>query len=471
MSHKLLLADDSITIRKVVEIIFAKKDFALTVVDNGIAALEKAREIHPDVILADVLMPGKTGYEVSAEIRRDPALKHVPVLLLTGAFEPFDENEAKACGADDFIAKPFESQQLIEKVKSLIELGSARKAQAPLEAPAAPTVQAVPEAAVIPPPVSTAPQAAPAMGGVFLQEEEAEGAAFQLDQLFAAEDAAEALPADDLWDVFELNDIPEDETTEFEAVLEEETSEPFGDFDKVEAARIPEPAAPAAAFVAAPEPGGVFEFGGEFAGFAPETETGDIDLVAEEEPFTLAEEEELPLQEPAGGGIFEFALEPQEEAPLAPESPAAKREAVSVMPEIELEFAPEEEYVPVDSSASGGVFEFAAETEGETTFAGFGEPPVEAAAAVPEMELQFAPEEEYVPAFTAPPAAAPEQPAVSLAEQPAPAVGQLSEEMLSSVVARVSREVIERIAWEVVPDLAETLIREEIRKLKEGLNR
>src|SRR5664279_2214327 len=139
MSNKLLLADDSITIRKVVGIIFANEDYALSVVDNGNAALEKAREIIPDLILADVQMPGNTGYEVCTEVRRDPSLKHIPLLLLTGAFEPFDEEKARQSGADDFISKPFESQQLIEKVKSLIALGKERKMSRPVPETAAAT--------------------------------------------------------------------------------------------------------------------------------------------------------------------------------------------------------------------------------------------------------------------------------------------------------------------------------------------
>ena len=123
MSNKLLLADDSITIQKVVGIIFANEDYELTVVDNGDAALEKAKQIIPDIILVDALMPGKTGYEVCAEVRRDARLKAIPLLLLTGAFEPFDEDKAKQSGADDFISKPFESQQLIDRVQKLIDLG------------------------------------------------------------------------------------------------------------------------------------------------------------------------------------------------------------------------------------------------------------------------------------------------------------------------------------------------------------
>lgn len=115
----ILLADDSITIQKVVGIIFAGDGYTLTVVDNGAAAIQKAQEIVPDVLLIDVLMPGMNGYEVTEKLRGIPALATKPVLLLTGSFEAFDEAKAKSCGADDHITKPFESQQIIAKVKEL----------------------------------------------------------------------------------------------------------------------------------------------------------------------------------------------------------------------------------------------------------------------------------------------------------------------------------------------------------------
>ena len=128
MSIKLLLADDSITIQKVIGIIFGGEEYSLTVVDNGKAAVEKARELNPDVLLIDALMPGMSGYEVCEAVRATPSISTKPILLLTGSFEPFDENKAKSCGADDFLAKPFESQQIVSKVKELIELGSTRAA-------------------------------------------------------------------------------------------------------------------------------------------------------------------------------------------------------------------------------------------------------------------------------------------------------------------------------------------------------
>ena len=114
MRTKLLLADDSITIQKVVGIIFASEEYELTIVDNGTAALVKIREIMPDVLLVDAVMPGKTGYEVCEEVRRDPVLKGTPILLLTGAFEPFDEGKFRQCGADDIISKPLKLEAIKE---------------------------------------------------------------------------------------------------------------------------------------------------------------------------------------------------------------------------------------------------------------------------------------------------------------------------------------------------------------------
>ena len=125
MPKNLLLADDSVTIQKVVGITFAGEDFQITAVDNGEDAVARARELRPDIILADVVMPGKNGYEVCEAIKADAALKNTPVLLLAGTFEAFDEARARSVRADAHIAKPFESQVLINKVKELLGLALA----------------------------------------------------------------------------------------------------------------------------------------------------------------------------------------------------------------------------------------------------------------------------------------------------------------------------------------------------------
>ncbi|MBI5544268.1 MAG: response regulator, partial [Deltaproteobacteria bacterium] len=139
MPRKLLLADDSITIQKVVAITLASEDFAITAVDNGEDAVARARDLKPDIILADVVMPRKTGYEVCELVKSDPGLKHIPVLLLAGTFEAFDEGRARAASADGHIQKPFESQALIDKVNGLLGKGPARPVAAqPVAGVAAP---------------------------------------------------------------------------------------------------------------------------------------------------------------------------------------------------------------------------------------------------------------------------------------------------------------------------------------------
>jgi CheY-like chemotaxis protein len=117
---KILLADDSITIQKVVELTFSEGDYQVICVGNGTQALRKVAEARPDVVLLDVIMPEKNGYEVCEQIKRSPATAGIPVLLLTGTFEPFDRKRADSAGADGHLTKPFESQALVTKVEELI---------------------------------------------------------------------------------------------------------------------------------------------------------------------------------------------------------------------------------------------------------------------------------------------------------------------------------------------------------------
>ena len=394
MGNRLLLADDSITIQKVVAIIFANEEFELTVVDNGTAAVEKAREIQPDVMLVDALMPGKTGYEVCAEIRRDPKLGAVPILLLIGAFEPLDEEKARDCGADASISKPFESQQLIDRVKEMLELGKTRTvppAAAPQAARPLPVESAAEELWGDLSSFDTMPPAEPA-AAVFPEAEDVWGEMAAAEPAPVApaaaseEEPVEASFEDDLWGAFEME-------------------EPTG-----------APAAPPSRVFAAAEPEGEFE-AEEFFSFEDETEgieeTGPaLEL---EQPLAVSEEE-----------FFAFSEEPSAAEP----EPAAEP--------FEL---PEYEPFSFDSGKL--------------------EPQAPVAAAAPSPEPVAAPE---------PPPAAGARPASEPAPQPQAAVAAaLSEEQLIAALSKVSREVIERIVWEVVPDLAESIIKEEIRKLRGGV--
>ena len=139
MPKTLLLADDSVVIQKLVGLSFANEDVKLTTTDNGDDALARARAISPDLILADVVMPGMNGYELCEAIKADPKLSHTPVLLLTGTFEAFDEERARQVGSDGHITKPFEAQGLVDRVTELLSRERPRPAvKAPAAKPAAP---------------------------------------------------------------------------------------------------------------------------------------------------------------------------------------------------------------------------------------------------------------------------------------------------------------------------------------------
>lgn len=121
MSKTLLLADDSVTIQRVIELTFADEDIHVVAVGDGQQAIDRIKTDPPDIILADTGMPERDGYEVAAFVKGDPALAGIPVVLLTGAFEPLDERRARQIGADGVLVKPFEPQLVIDRVRALLE--------------------------------------------------------------------------------------------------------------------------------------------------------------------------------------------------------------------------------------------------------------------------------------------------------------------------------------------------------------
>src|SRR5258705_9377190 len=120
MSKKLLLADDSVTIQRVIEMTFSGEDVQVLAVSDGEEAIARIAAEKPDIVLADIGMPKRNGYEVSAFVKGRPELAHIPVLLLAGAFEPVDEAKAKEAGCDGVLVKPFEPQHVIARVRELI---------------------------------------------------------------------------------------------------------------------------------------------------------------------------------------------------------------------------------------------------------------------------------------------------------------------------------------------------------------
>jgi CheY-like chemotaxis protein len=120
MPRKLLLADDSITIQRVIELTFADEDVTVTAVGDGDAAIRALDAERPDIVLADIGMPGRDGYQVAQHVHDTPALTHIPVLLLTGAFDPVDDARIRALGCAGVLVKPFEPQMVIARVRELL---------------------------------------------------------------------------------------------------------------------------------------------------------------------------------------------------------------------------------------------------------------------------------------------------------------------------------------------------------------
>ena len=145
MPHTLLLADDSVTIQRVIELTFADEDVTVVAVGDGNQAVARLDATPPDIVLADVDMPGRDGYAVARHVRDTPALSRIPVLLLTGAFDPVDDSAVNACGAAGVLIKPFEPQHVIARVRELLQNGAAK-----LSAPAAPADASPPAPEVAP---------------------------------------------------------------------------------------------------------------------------------------------------------------------------------------------------------------------------------------------------------------------------------------------------------------------------------
>ncbi len=118
MRRTILLADDSVTIRKIVELTFTDTDIRVCSVASGQDALSRLADLRPDLVLADVVMPGLSGYELCRAVKASD--RPVPVLLLAGTFEPFDAEMARDCGSDGHVTKPFDSQQLVSRVEQLL---------------------------------------------------------------------------------------------------------------------------------------------------------------------------------------------------------------------------------------------------------------------------------------------------------------------------------------------------------------
>jgi len=147
MKARILVADDSATMQKVVELALSRVGVELVQARSAEEAMRKARDVKPDLMLIDHSMPDRSGQDLCATFRKDPKLKGVPIILMAGASSPVDAAAVQRAGASDVVTKPFDSQTLIGKVKQFL-LGAAPQDEAGLKTERA----AGPEALDVEPP-------------------------------------------------------------------------------------------------------------------------------------------------------------------------------------------------------------------------------------------------------------------------------------------------------------------------------
>ena len=143
---RLLLADDSVSVQRIIELTFVDENVDVVAVGGGHEAIEDIKRQPPDIVLADTRMPEGDGYEVADFVRRSPELARIPVVLLTGAFDPVDTVRAEEVGSRGVLVKPFEAQQVIGTVRDLLAV-NAGSTPAPPATSATPPAGAAPAAA------------------------------------------------------------------------------------------------------------------------------------------------------------------------------------------------------------------------------------------------------------------------------------------------------------------------------------
>jgi CheY-like chemotaxis protein len=500
MPQKVLVADDSVTIQKVVGITFANEDISLSFVDNGEEAIQLARQTKPDLIIADVLMPRKTGYEVCEAVKQDPELRHIPVLLLTGTFEPFDAERSARVGADGTITKPFESQVLIRQVHELLA-----RSRPPAVAPTA-ALETQEDLAFV---------SDPATAGMGLSREEIlpeldEGSLEALDipfDLAADEDLSDtpiSSPSalSEREGEFEFVDEPGEVLDLGETTSSEIASEGSVDLDLDED--------PAAEDLGVIPPSQAAETASAGFGAPPDNDVWDLsDFEAvDEAPVenTSAETETLwddaaaeaiDLVESTSIDVFDEQLLLHDEPEADPVLDRMVREASSA-PEVEepseFDLAETgsdlslEEIVEVAQPLTS-VDTLPAPVEQLTDEAHFQVDPI--VLQPPDASMEDLPEfETAYPEEPAAPASEPEaSPIPAVSGTGADAISSLSSDVvraavrdavekvtweafsdLSETVVKAVQEKVEQIAWEVIPQMAEAIIREEIKRLKEESN-
>ncbi|MDD2751850.1 MAG: response regulator [Candidatus Omnitrophica bacterium] len=120
MAKKILVVDDEPDIVKLLELRLRANGFEVATAYNGTEALDKVKDVHPDLIILDVLIPAPNGFQVCRKLKDDPKYKEIPVILLTAKTTESDQFWGMESGADKYVTKPYNAEELLQEIKKLI---------------------------------------------------------------------------------------------------------------------------------------------------------------------------------------------------------------------------------------------------------------------------------------------------------------------------------------------------------------
>lgn len=119
MSARVLIAEDEPNLVESLSFILSREGYEVSAVFDGESVLERLRSDRPDVLVLDVMLPRRTGFEVLKLIKTDPGLRGIPVMVLTAKGQERDRRTADDLGADAFVTKPFSNQDVVDRIKRL----------------------------------------------------------------------------------------------------------------------------------------------------------------------------------------------------------------------------------------------------------------------------------------------------------------------------------------------------------------
>ncbi len=450
MSQKILIADKSITIQKIVELTFQEEDFEVIAASNGKEALEKLEQVQPNIVLADISLPEIDGYELCRIIRQDPRyakFSKLPIIFLAGIYETMDEQKskyvqekAKEVDSNGVITKPFDPQDLIQRVKQLaipVEVPEERVREVE-EIFQEEKIEEVPQEEVkgeetlllsedekryimgMPAEKELSPEITEDIFAEEKEEKPIEAPSESETVLFQREEIEKEITAPSAKEGIE--ELFEEEKAA--APVEEKRGIFLGEEEIHEEAPL---------LVEEEKVAESFGFGEDILGISEIEEPIIEEQVKEMPEEAILEETEEPIK------LEEIEEKPAEEPVALREEDLAWEEAVDLKKESEVEA----EEVP-----------FAIEEQAEV-------PEEVAEISAKEVIQASAAEEEKIPVVP-----------ISYEAAKIPSIDviftdEIINKIADKVVEKLSQKVLEEIAWQVVPDLAEKIIKQAVEKLKE----